>query len=191
MNRRKPRIDVAVVPVVAGEDAASAVLRKACGAALAAVSEQGAQAGDRLRPFVAGYLAGHARQHALKHAVDAEREGNGALVTMLDAMAPEALRPALAALRFTRRGTEWGRAGLRAETPLADAGYIVGHLESLCGTRRLLAMAPGMSGDAAAIEAYLTACDGAADRMQTHHPTAALRLTGDERAILLQAFASD
>ena len=42
MNRRKPRIDVAVVPMAAGEDREAAVLRKAVAAALASLREQGA-----------------------------------------------------------------------------------------------------------------------------------------------------
>ena len=36
---------------------------------------------------------------------------------------------------------------------------------------------------------YLTACDHAADRMQTHHPTAVLRLDPAERAIVEAALA--
>lgn len=190
MNRRKPRIDVAVVPVEAGEDAASAVLRKACRAAVAAATEQAGGAASAFAPFVAGYLAGHARHQALKHAVDAEGDRNEALVAALATEAPDGLAPAVAALRFVARGSGPARCALSATVPLADAGYVVGHLESLCGTRRLLDMALRTGRDDAAIEAYLTACDVAADRMQTHHPTAALRLDHSERAVLRAALAS-
>ena len=188
MNRRKPRIDVAVVPAEEGEDAGRAVLRKVCRSAVdAAVSQSdGAIA---LLPFIAGYLAGHARQQALKHGLDAESDGCVELIAVLEAAAPDDLKAAIAALRFAPREAVSGRAGLRAGAPLADAGYIVGHLEALCGTRRLLAMGLKLGG-AAGIDPYLTACDVAADRMQTHHPTAALRLDPDERAVLRQAFAS-
>lgn len=190
MNRRKPRIDVAVVPVEAGEDASRAVLRKACRAAVAAAAEQAGGAAPAFAPFVAGYFAGHARHQALKHAVDAEGDRNEDLIAVLETEAPIAFAPSVAALRFLPRGTGRGRAGLRATVPLADAGYIIGHLESLCGTRRLLARAMTLGGDGAAVDAYLTACDVAADRMQTHHPTAALRLDGDERAVLREALSS-
>lgn len=191
MNRRKPRLDVAVVPVEAGEDAASAVLRKACRAALDAAIAQGGAAASASRPLIAGYLAGYARHQALKHALDAERDQCAALAAALAAAAPEDWKEAVAALRFeaqvTRRG--WGRSALCLTAPLADAGYILGHLESLCGTRRLLAMALKPGGDAAAADAFLTACDVAADRMQTHHPTAALRLDAEERAVLRAALS--
>ena len=66
---------------------------------------------------------------------------------------------------------------------LADAGYLVGHLESLCGTRRLL-------DTRGSVEAYLTACDHAADRLQTHHPTAVLRFDPAERAIVARGTSS-
>jgi hypothetical protein len=72
------------------------------------------------------------------------------------------------------------RAALAAADSLADAGYLVGHLESLCGTKRLLAT----GGD---VEAYLTLCDHAADRLQTHHPTDVLRLDPAERAVVRAA----
>lgn len=179
MNRRKPRIDVAVVPVGEGEDRAEAVMRKAVAAACAAVMEQGA--GDAR--FAAGYAAGFARHQGLKHGVDAETDGGAALRAALLAQAPEALRGAVEALRFGRRPQPSSRAALGASDPVADAGYLVGHLESLCGTRRLLRR----RGDVAD---YLTRCDHAADRMQTHHPTAVLRFDPVERAIVERALAA-
>lgn len=178
MNRRKPRLDVAVVPVGAGEDRAAAVLAKAVAAAWASIAEQGA--GNAV--FTAGYAAGFARHQGLKHGLDAEADGGAALLAALAAQAPEALRAAVAALRLVRRPSPSSRAALAAADAVADAGYLVGHLESLCGTRRLLAR-PGSVAD------YLTRCDQAADRMQTHHPTAVLRLDPVERAIVERALA--
>lgn len=179
MNRRKPRIDVAVVPMAPGEERDAAVLRKAVAAALAAAAEQ-----DAARAmFAAGYLAGFARHQALKHGVEAEADGGAALLAELAAQAPAALRDAVASLSLAPRPVASSRARLGAADALADAGYLVGHLESLCGTRKLL----HAGGDVAA---YLTRCDHAADRLQTHHPTAVLRLDSAERAIVEGALAS-
>ena len=178
MNRRKPRLDVAVVPMGEGEDREAAVLRKAVAAALASVAEQ--DAADA--PFTAGYLAGFARHQALKHGVDAERDGGAALMAALAAQAPVALQDALRGLQLAPRAVASSRAALGAGDPLADAGSLVGHLESLCGTRKLLHSDGGAA-------RYLTACDHAADRMQTHHPTAVLRLDPAERAIVEAALA--
>lgn len=179
MNRRKPRLDVAVVPVAEGEDRAAAVLRKAVTAALAA---RAGQPGADQR-FAAGYLAGYARHQGLKHGVDAEADGGAALLAALAAQAPEDLRDGLAALRLATRHRATARTALGASDGLADAGYLVGHLESLCGTRRLLDTSRGVA-------AYLTRCDHAADRMQTHQPTAVLRFDPVERAIVEAALAS-
>ncbi|WP_374332010.1 hypothetical protein [Aestuariivirga sp.] len=179
MNRRKPRLDVAVVPVAAGEHRDAAVLRKAVAAALAARAGQ-ACAEPRL---AAGYLAGYARHQALKHGLDAEADGGAALLAALAAQAPEEMAEAVRALRLAPRAEPSSRAALGAADPLADAGYLVGHLESLCGTRKLLATAGGT-------HAYLTRCDHAADRMQTHHPTAVLRFDPAERAIVEAALRS-
>lgn len=179
MNRRKPRLDVAVVPVAEGEDRASAVLRKAVTAALAARRGQAmAEAA-----FTAGYLAGYARHQALKHGLDAEADGGVALLAALAAEAPDDLTQAVAALRLAPRATATSRTTLGATAALADAGYLAGHLESLCGSRRLLDTAGGGG-------AYLTRCDQAADRLQTHHPTAVLRLDPAERAIVETALGS-
>ena len=172
MNRRKPRLDVAVVPMAEGEDRAAAVLRKAVTAAMACVADQ--DAADAA--FTAGYLAGYARHQALKHGVDAERDGGAALIAALAAQAPESVRD----LQLAPRQAPSSRTALGASHALADAGYLVGHLESLCGTRRLLDTRGG-------VESYLTACDQAADRLQTHHPTDVLRLDPAERAVVRAA----
>lgn len=179
MNRRKPRIDVAVVPMAAGEDRAAAVLRKAVAAALASVTEQGAW---DMR-FTAGYIAGFARHQALKHGLDAEADGGAALLAAMAAQAPADLAEAVRGLRLEPRPVPSVRARLGAVDAVADAGYLVGQLEALCGTRRLLRKPTGLT-------AYLTACDHAADRMQTHHPTAVLRFEPAERAIVETALAS-
>lgn len=185
MNRRKPRRDVAVVPRAEGEDHAAAVLRKSALAALAALDAQWQGDGGAARlSFIAGYLAGFARHQALKHGLDAEEDGLLSLMAQLVPMAPPVLRSPLTALAFLpRTGGASPRAMLRASEGLADGGYLAGHLESLCGTRRLLP---------AAVESatYLTACDTAADRLQTHHPTASLRFDAAERAIVAAAVAA-
>ncbi len=176
MNRRRPRLDVAVVPMAAGEDRGAAVLRKVVADALASVAEQG----GAHAAFTAGYAAGYARHRALKHGLDAEADGGAALRGELAAQAPAKLQDAVRALQFAPRAMPSSRAALAAADETADAGYLVGHLESLCGTRRLLRA----GGDVAA---YLTRCDHAADRMQTHHPTAVLRFDPAERAIVERA----
>jgi len=176
MNRRKPRLDVAVVPMAEGEDREAAVLRKAASAALSSVAEQGAAHAL----FTAGYLVGFARHQALKHGVDAEEDDGMALLAELAAQAPEYV--AVRGLQLSPRLVASSRTTLGAADALADAGYLVGHLESLCGTKKLLAT----GGD---VETYLTLCDQAADRLQTHHPTAVLRLDPAERAVVAAAFA--
>ncbi len=191
MNRRKPHRVLAVVPQEAGQDAASAVLHKACRAALASLAQQKeVAAGGAVLDLFAGYLAGYARHEALRHGVDAEHASGSAapmqaLVRELLALSQDHLHPALSGLRFEPRSHAASRrTALRAVSVQADAGYLLGHLESLCGTRRLLL------GQGRDVASFLTACDLAADRMQTHHPTAALRLDGEERRIVAEAFAS-
>ena len=190
MNRRKPQLRVAVIPVEEGEELEQAVLRKAAAAAVSALSQCAALEGS-LSAFAAGYLAGFARQLALKHGVDPEREGMECLLPVLAREAPETLRDAVTGLRFAARPVSGlpPRSRLRAAPDLADAGYIVGHVESLCGTRRLLkaAVEQTAAGDA---DAFLTACDVAADRLQTHQPTLSVRLDPAERAAVREAFGN-
>ena len=75
-------------------------------------------------------------------------------------------------------------------TSLGDAGYLVGHLEAVCECRMLLlkAVARMHAGGPDAGSAYLTDCDVAADPMQTRAPTMSLRLTAEERAVVLAGF---
>jgi len=176
LNRRKPKIDVAVVPVAPGEDRVSAVLRKAAAQALAAAAA-GADAA-----FTAGYVAGYARHKALRHGVDAEQD-MAPLLAQLAAGAEEDVRAVLATLSFAPRRTASHRAALAANDAVADAGYLVGHLEALCGTTRLNRPEGGA-------EAYLTRCDHVADRLQTHQPTAVLRLDETERAVVQAALTN-
>lgn len=196
MNRRRPVTDVAVVPLAPGEDATLAVLRKVAGQAVAALSAQLREhepACTALSAFFAGYLAGHARHQALKHGVNAEAQ-DGALFEELRrallAAAPGPLEPAVAALRVNRRtgaGTS-PRARLRAEPVLADAGYLVGHLEAVCGTRKLVRQALGLLRGGQTVPEFLTACDVAADPVQTRQPTLSLRFDPMERAVIEEAF---
>jgi len=186
MNRRKPPARLAVVLVEEGQDAREAVLRKACLIALSTLADSSGIA-PSLAAFVAGYLAGFARHQALKHGVDAEKDMLS-LCAVLGPDAPAALAEEIAALRFSPRtgSLRTSRAMLRAENGIADAGYLAGHLASLCGADRLLGSAVKLLA-AGKIEDFLTACDVAADRLQTHQPTMALRFDVDERAILRQA----
>lgn len=193
LNRRKPRQSFAVVPRDGGLDERAAVLRKAARDALASLNAQSALRGERRGPqqllvFTAGYLAGFARRQGLRHGVDAEQD-MAALLAMLAAEAPDVLQPALAALAFSARTVRSARAQLAAENHLADAGYLTGQIESLCGSRKLLRLAGEVWGQPDAVTRYLLACDTAADRMQTHEPTASLRFDQDERAVISAAFS--
>jgi hypothetical protein len=188
MNRRKPPMRLAVVPVEAGEDLHEAVLRKACRAARASLDAQRPEISPAFRRFAAGYLAGFARHQGLKHGVDAEQADGEPLHDLLQALehlAPSTLADEWANLRFVPR--DGARTRLRATDGTADAGYLLGHLESLCGTERLLRMASGLAGSG--IDAFLTACDTAADRLQTHQPTMSLRFDPSERAVMRKAFS--
>ncbi|MFN4144026.1 hypothetical protein [Aestuariivirga sp.] len=198
MNRRKPVLDIAVVPIAPGEDATMAVLRKAAGRAveaLAAQREHVMSTASEFSLFFAGYLAGYARHQALKHGVDAETLG-GALIDELRrslcTAAPDALEPALCAIQFGPRPRVEAspRASLRAIPPLADAGYLAGHLESACGTRKLVREAIALVEQKAPPADFLTACDIAADPMQTRQPTLSLRFDVLERAVIEEAFGT-
>lgn len=196
MNRRKPQLRLAVVPMTPGEDRTVAVLRKAVASAAASLA---AQTGQRLpaqswwSEFAAGYLMGFARQVASKHGVDGE--------AMIGELAAEVSRQAglsgpVASLDFVERAppvsTAPPRTKLRATSPAGDAGYLTGHLEALCGSRKLLRLAlermRGAGADAAS--PFLTDCDVAADPLQTREPTRTLRFTSEERAAIREAFAT-
>lgn len=191
MNRRKPPLRLAAVPVEEGQDLREAVLRKASGAAVSALSQAPAF-GPGIASFAAGYVAGFARHQALKHGVDAEQGEGPPLHDILQLLLPHVPHPLsqeIAMLRFLPRANlaNASRSNFRAEDARADAGYLVGHLESLCGSRRLLKAAAELDGSESAAETFLTACDTAADRMQTHQPTLSLRFDADERQILREA----
>lgn len=195
LNRRKPQMRFAVVPRAEGQDHASAVLRKAAELALSAAAAQAEAFGpggpqQKLHAVVAGYLAGYARHQGLRHGVDAE-EVMPALIEALAAEAGGSLAATLRNLSFSPRAGNAGtsRAALRADPPLADAGYLVGHLDSVCGTRRLLAALQESRAAPDGLAAFLTACDLAADRMQTHQPTMSLRFDTGERAIIAAALS--
>jgi hypothetical protein len=191
MSRRRPPMRHAVIAVEEGQDERQAVLRKACRAALPMLAQL-PSVDPGFEPFVAGYLAGFARHQALKHGCDAERDEDGPpmqeLLAELAGQVPPPIRDEVASLRFSPRtgACPSPRAQLGAEQGLADAGYLVGHLESLCRTEKLLAAAHGLL-PVGKVEAFLTACDVAADPMQTHQPTMSLRFDLEEREILRQA----
>jgi hypothetical protein len=187
MSRRKPPLRLAVVPMEEGENAREAVLRKAARAALNVLAQAPVIDPD-LQAFAAGYLAGYARHQALKHGIDAEKAAMEALSAALSAETPASIGKALASLRFSPRKDTISRAAMRAEPGQADAGYLVGQLASLCGSEKLLAvtLAHLAQGD---VDRFLTACDVAADRLQTHQPTMALRFTVEEREILRKALS--
>jgi hypothetical protein len=191
MNRRKPPLRLAVVPAVEGEEPSAAVRRKAAAAARSALEAQQGTAAEVqgvFRFFDAGYLAGFARHQALKHGVDPEADvpPMQSMLRDLAAVSPPSLAVVVDALAFWPCGTPSSRAALRAEEPSADAGYLAGHLDSLCGTAKLRAAALA----AADADGFLTACDIAADPMQTRQPTLSLRFDAAERARVRRGFAS-
>jgi hypothetical protein len=191
MNRRRPPMRLAVVAMEEGQDERQAVLRKACRAAVSMLAQVNA-IDIGLEPFLAGYLTGFARHQALKHGHDAERNEDGPpMQDLLAELAAQVLPPLndeVARLSFSPRTEDRRspRAQLCAEQGLADAGYLVGHLESLCRTEKLLGSALRLL-SRGEVEAFLTACDVAADPMQTHQPTMSLRFDAEEREILRQS----
>ena len=194
MNRRKPPVRHAVIPVAEGQGREDAVLRKAATSALTAAEAQGAGlAPAPLLPFLAGYVAGFARQLALRHGVDAEQEGESPLRALLDVLAADAaphLAEAIRNVRFSaRQPGQSRRAALAAAGDLADAGYLGGHLDAICETRRLIRAAVDSLGGAHPAEALLNASDIAADPMQTRQPTLSLRFDASEREIVRRAFS--
>ena len=193
MNRRKPPVRHAVIPVAEGQGRVDAVLRKVAMSALAAAEAQGAGlAPALLLPFLAGYVAGFARQQALRHSVDAEQEGESPMPALLDVLAAEAapqLAEAIGNVHFSaRQPGQSRRAALAAAGELADAGYLAGHLDAICETRRLIRAAAESFDTSRPAEAFLNASDIAADPMQTRQPTLSLRFDASEREIVRRAF---
>lgn len=114
--------------------------------------------------------------------------------SLIEALATQAdggLAGALRSLSFSpcTGSTGASRTALRADPALSDAGYLAGHLDSVCGARKLLAALPVSLTAPDGLGAFLTACDVAADRMQTHQPTMSLRFEPAERAIIRAALA--
>ena len=68
---------------------------------------------------------------------------------------------------------------------LFETGALIGRHEAQCGTRRLLGLAASCLAGEASPEQVLTACDNAADRLQTHNPTQNFRFTAEERQAVL------
>lgn len=200
MNRRKPPLQLAAIPMAPGEDRTAAVLRhvvsRACEVLLAQREHLSADE-QRFHPFIAGYLMGYARQLALAHGVECEAGGGTsilkALATEIDRQIGGKVMLNVSDLRFVpREAVEAGmRTALCATPMIADAGYLAGHLEALCGSRKLVSRAilRAMHGQPDAGQAYLTDCDIAADPMQTRAPTLSLRFTERERDVVRAAFA--
>ena len=185
MNRRRPQPRVAFVAVEPGTDRTRAVLRKAAASAVAAASEQ-VNGEDMASPpasarFMAGYLLGFARQRSSADGVDCAAlppaSGSDLLTEDIARAAPPSWKVVVEGL-----GSDGGRQ--------REAGMLVGRLDAVCGSGKLLrqARARMAEGGAAAARAYLTDCDIAADPMQTRLPTLSLRFHGDERDTILAAF---
>ena len=192
MNRRRPQPRVAFVADVPGADRAAQVLAKAAAAAIGLASQQLGESTTG-GAFLTGYLFGYARQGALRDGVDGERESMSALAQALAGVLPERWDIDPGQIEFVQRATadRMPRARLRATDAGADAGFLVGHLEALCGSEKLLRLAllrMEQGGDQAAQD-FLTDCDVAADPMQTRNPTLALRFHGEEREVIRRAFA--
>ena len=167
MSRRRPQPRRAFVPVEEGMDRAQAVIAKAAAQAVSAMAEQigEGQGGDH-SDLAAGYVLGFARQMAARDGVSD--------------MADDALVAALS------EHTELGD----LTTLACQAGRLIGRLEALCESRRLLRQACEKlkTGGPDAGAAFLTDCDIAADPMQTRMPTTPLRFTTEERAVILAGF---
>lgn len=162
MSRRRPQPRRTFVDAEPGVDRAQAVIARARSLAAAAAAEQLGEGQGSDPPgfaaLVAGYGAGFACQMASRDNV--------------------------------HDVTEEALALHDAETPAFRAGQLIGRQEALCETRKLLRLARVRlaAGGAEAGAAFLTDCDIAADPMQTRNPTAVLRFTREERAIILSAF---
>lgn len=162
MNRNRPQPRRAFVDLEPGMDRAQAVIARARTLAAAAAAEQLGEGQGSDPPgfaaLAAGYRAGFARQMASRDNV--------------------------------HDVTEEALGQHDAETPAFRAGQLIGRLEALCETRKLLRLLRTRlaEGGVEAGAAFLTDCDIAADPMQTRNPTAVLRFTREERAIILSAF---
>jgi hypothetical protein len=177
MNRRKPPLRLAAIAMAPGEDRRAAVLRKSASQALETLSPQLPLDSDetakrQFSPFIGGYVLGYARQVALKHGISLD-DGVDELAAALERqIAP------MAGLQLISNGTD----------PRWDAGLLVGRLEALCATRHLVSEAILCWKRADAASAFLTACDNAADPMQSRAPTQSLRFTREERGVIVAGF---
>lgn len=190
MNRRKPVLRLAVVPVAEGESREAAIIRKVGREAVeglaAQVQGQHSKAADA---FLGGFALGVARQKALKLGLDCEAADN-AMAQLIAAI------PAASGLAFSARQPL--PQGLRSRLTAswlfgvaADAGYLAGQLEAVCGMRKLAGLALRRVADdpSSAAQRFITDCDIAADRLQSHQPTLSTRFTPAERAIVAAGIA--
>ncbi len=193
MNRRKPKLQLAFISQEPGLSRTAAIIRKAAAEAVAAFGEQsGGNTVPAHRAFAVGYLFGYAKQAAARLGLDCETPDGQHLLQEIAAHLASLVPPALeVALRDTDLAPRHGAgAAFRsrwrpeaAEAPAeADAGYLVGQLEAVCGTRLLFRALES----AATPDAYFTLCDRAADRLQTHQPTLSIRLTIPERSVVAE-----
>lgn len=204
MNRRRPQVRHTFIPVEPGLDLQMAVRRKAVGLAVAAFAEQVSPDGlarfadPELKGFALGYLAGFSSVRAMRDAANPDdpyaEENARALTAEIFRQIRDVLRIEAENVSFTVRGES--RTAIRAPLvftvpgagAMADAGYLVGHLEGVCNSRKLVRQMLARRGHMGAGMAFLTDCDIAADPMQTRQPMMLLRFTPQERALILDAF---
>jgi hypothetical protein len=105
--------------------------------------------------FIMGYLTGYAAQGADASERDAKHAVGSALGFSDDAL------------------------------PKPDAaGVLLGRHEAQCGTAHLLELALDCAAGHTEPDDLITACDTAADRLQSHEPQRNFRFTAEERALL-------
>lgn len=185
MNRRKPQMRLAVVPVAEGESRDQAIIRKVAREAEEALALQSeARHTPAMAALLGGFALGFARQRALKLGLDCEASED-VLARLATAI------PSAAGLAFNERqplpaGVRSRLASISAFGACADAGYLMGHLEAICGTRKLagLVLRRIAEDPATAAQRIITDCDIAADPLQSHQPTLSTRFTPPERAIV-------
>jgi hypothetical protein len=75
---------------------------------------------------------------------------------------------------------------------MADAGVLAGHIDAVCGTRKLAARAVvrAAEDETGAAQRFVTDCDVAADPLQSRQPTLSTRFTPAERDAVIAGFSA-
>lgn len=185
MNRRRPQPSFSAIPVEPGGDRTRAVMRKAAAAAVrnATLQMDGIPDDTPFKAFVASYLLGYAIHVTAKNGVDCKAITGDAGMADLAREIAEAIPAAW--------GIDMRDVGLPGRnSPMFEAGSLVGRLEARCACAMLLGRARArmqQTGGNAGL-AFLTDCDNAADPMLSRLPTMRLRFEGRERDVIVDTF---